>query len=327
MNFIDLFCGIGGFRVALERTGAKCVFSAEINSHACDMYEANFGENPFCDVTHIQPALLPNFDILCGGFPCQSFSLAGKQDGFKDPRGTLFFNICEIASIKKPKVLLLENVKHLIHHDNGNTFRTIQQYILELGYQLSWKVLSAKDFGLPQHRERLIMVAVRNDLNMLFDFSLLQNHFIDSLVPFLDNDNIEHHILNKEEYTMLSQENIKKQPKSGLIFSGYRNKKARISGVLPNTEHLSRTHKQFNRIYDAKGIHPTLSSQEASGRYFIYHNCVVRKLSLNECFRIMGFPPDFIHVGSKSNQYARLGNSVCINMIEAVANSIKQQIF
>jgi DNA (cytosine-5)-methyltransferase 1 len=324
ITFIDLFCGIGGFRLALQNIGATCLFSSEINEHACKMYQENFGDNPFCDITKLDPHTLPNFDLLCGGFPCQSFSSAGKKEGFNDARGTLFFDICRIVSIKKPKVLFLENVKNLIYHDAGNTFSVIKDTIDKLGYELSWKVLSAKNFGVPQHRERIILIAIRKDLKLTFNFETLTINHSKPLTFFLEEDI---HFLNKTEYTLLPIEQIKQQPKSGLIFCGYRNKKIRTKGILPDTLHLSRVHKQTNRIYDAKGIHPTISSQEASGRYFILVNNNVRKLTLTECYRIMGFPNSFIKIGSNSNLYARIGNSVCVPMIQSVANEIQKQIF
>lgn len=322
-SFIDLFCGIGGFRLALESLGAQCVFSAEINPHACQMYEANFADNPYCDITKLESKSIPDFDILCAGFPCQAFSKAGKQKGFEDARGTLFFDICRIAEEKKPKVLLLENVKNLKSHDSGNTFKVIQDTIQNLGYQLSYQILSARHFSVHQHRERIILVAIRNDLALTFDFSHIQLSFISSMRDFLDVD--KHSYLSPDEYTLLENKHLKVQS-SGLIFCGYRNKNMRINGVLPGTSHLSRSHKQFNRIYHINGIHPTLSSQEASGRYFIYDGVGVRKLTLAECYRFMGFPETFIKLGSQANLYARIGNSVCVPMIKAVYLEIIRQI-
>jgi DNA (cytosine-5)-methyltransferase 1 len=327
IKFIDLFSGIGGFRIALQRIGAQCVYSAEINQHACEVYKANFFEDPYCDVTGLDEKSLPDFDILCAGFPCQAFSSAGKKQGFKDTRGTLFFDVCRIISEKKPSVVLLENVKNLVVHDYGKTFLTIKDSLNELGYNVSWKILSAKDFGLPQHRERIIIVAVKSNIEKTFNFEQVQLQSVSSLLPFLNRLSEQSAFLQPAEYTLIEKKHIKLQVKSGLIFSGYRNKNFRINGVRDNTSHLSRTHKQANRIYDAKGIHPTISSQEASGRYFVLINNQVRKLTLDECFCIMGFPSDFVKVGSKSNLYARIGNSVCVNMIEAVAWQIKKQIF
>lgn len=143
-KFIDLFAGIGGFRLALESLGGECVFSAEINPHACEMYQANYGENPKNDITKIDPKTIPDFDILCAGFPCQAFSIAGKQKGFEEARGTLFFDICKVLNEKKPKVVFLENVKNLKIHDNGNTLKVILSSLENLGYTVSYQVLKCK---------------------------------------------------------------------------------------------------------------------------------------------------------------------------------------
>lgn len=320
-KFIDLFAGIGGFRLALEKLGGECVFSSEINPHACDIYEANFHDNPFCDITKLDPAFLPYFDVLCAGFPCQAFSIAGKKLGFEDTRGTLFFDVCRIIEKKQPPIVLLENVKNLTQHDNGKTFSTIVSSLESLNYSVSFQLLNAKNFGVPQHRERIIIVAVNKFFSHhKFDFSFLEQH-TSTLNQILEK---EHHILNSNEYTLIDNNFIKKQ-KSGLIFCGYRNKNIRKVGVKENSLHLSRTHKQPNRIYHIDGNHPTLSSQESSGRYFIYDGKDVFQLTLLECFRLMGFPDSYIKIGSKSNLYNRIGNSVCVPMIYSVMKEILKQ--
>lgn len=325
IRFIDLFAGIGGFRLGFESVGCECVFSSEIDKHACEMYKKNFGDNPYCDITTVNPNTIPDFDILCAGFPCQAFSICGKQQGFKDKtRGTLFFDICRILENKKPKVFVLENVFNLEKHDKGRTLKIMLEALINLGYTVTYKVLNAKDYGVPQNRERIIIVGNINGKQ--FDFSKLKTNPVDSMLPFLDKEgNFE--ILNKEDYTLLPNNLIKKQKKSGLIFCGFRNKKMRTNGVRPGTEFLSRVHKQPNRIYDANGIHPTLASQESSGRYFIKVGDVVRKLTMNECYRFMGFPDSFKKVGGTAQLYARIGNSVCVNMIKSIAKEIKNQFF
>lgn len=323
IKFIDLFAGIGGIRLGFQNNGFSCVYSNEINDHACDMYQANFGENPKGDVTKISEKNLPDFDILCAGFPCQSFSICGKQKGFNDTRGTLFFDICRILKAKKPYAFLLENVFNLVTHNSGKTLKVMLDKLNDLGYQVEYKVLNAKNFGVPQNRERIIIVGSKDKK---FDFSKLKLTPIVSMENFLDKKG-DFTYLNNDEYTLIPKELIKVQEKSGLIFVGYRNKKIRTKGVRPNTEHLSRVHKMPNRIYSAKGIHPTIASQETSGRYFIYSNNKVRKLTINECYRFMGFPDNFIKTGLISKQYERIGNSVCVNMISAVAKEIKKQFF
>lgn len=156
-KFIDLFCGIGGFRIAFEHQGAKCVFSSDIDKFAQQTYFDNFGEIPTGDITKVKSEDIPSFDILAGGFPCQPFSYAGLCQGFEDEtRGTLFFQICRILKSHKPKMFFLENVKGLVSHKQGQTLHIIEEQLKKLGYNIYWKVLSSLDFGLPQKREMVL---------------------------------------------------------------------------------------------------------------------------------------------------------------------------
>lgn len=164
-RLIDLFAGIGGIRLGFEQTKrVDVVFSSEIDKYAAQTYQANFDDTPSGDITRIETKDIPQHDILVGGFPCQAFSLAGKRMGFADIRGTLFFEIARILKDKRPKAFLLENVKGLLSHDKGNTFEVIKTTIDELGYDLKFKVLSGKDFGVPQNRQRIFLVGIRKDL-------------------------------------------------------------------------------------------------------------------------------------------------------------------
>ncbi len=319
-TFIDLFAGIGGFRLGFEAQNFKCVFSSEIDTHAKEIYFENFKEQPFGDITKIEASNIPNHDVLLAGFPCQPFSIAGEKKGFSDTRGTLFFDIARILDKRKPKVVVLENVKHFKNHDKGNTLKVVLQTLEDLGYTTSWEVLNASNFGVPQNRERIIIVGTLNGVKFNFDKLSINNKT--SLEDILEK-NAEFEYLNEDDYTLI--ENPKKQT-SGLIFCGYRNKNIRTNGVRENTTHLSRVHKQPNRIYSAKGIHPTIASQESAGRYFIYHKNRVRKLTLKECFRLMGFKDEFKIIGAKSKLYNRIGNSVVVPMIEEIAKEVKKQI-
>lgn len=320
-TFIDLFAGIGGFRIPLQWENGRCVFSSEFNPSAQKVYEANFGEFPYGDITSIPVTLIPGHDVLCAGFPCQPFSISGKMRGFEDTRGTLIYNVFRIIETKQPKVVFLENVKHLLHHDHGNTLKTILKGLENLGYKYSFSVLNASDFGVAQNRERIIIIAHKEKL---FDFSKVHRRTMVNLKDVLDDSRTsEFEYLSGEEYTILPE--MKRQT-SGLIFAGYRNKNIRKAGVRPGTEHLSRVHKQPNRIYSIDGIHPALPSQESSGRFWIYDGVAVRKLTLNECYRIMGFPDDFIRSSSVSDQYRQIGNSVCIPMIQEIVRQIKIQL-
>lgn len=326
MKFIDLFAGIGGFRLGMEKAGFTCVFSAEIDQHASEMYIENYNENPKCDITKLDARSIPDFDVLCAGFPCQAFSISGKQKGFYDEtRGTLFFDICRILEEKKPRAFILENVKNLTTHDKGRTFAVMTSALSKLGYSVQYKVLNARDFGVPQNRERIVLVGNRE--GKTFNFGNIIEQPVTSMRPFLDKpDTSTFEYLDKSEYTLIDSKYIKRQEKSGLIFVGYRNKKTRSAGTRPNTEHLSRVHKQPNRIYSVDGIHPTLPSQESSGRFYIYDGVSVRKLTLDECFRFMGFPEDFHKIGNKSQLYNRIGNSICVNMVASVATELHHML-
>ncbi len=318
-TFIDLFSGIGGFRVGLQNLGGKCVFSSDFNKNAREVYESNFGEFPFGDITRIDKNIIPPHDVLCAGFPCQPFSISGLKKGFEDTRGTLIYDVFEIIKMRKPKVVLLENVKHLIHHNMGNTFKTIIRHLTDFGYKVNYQILNASDFGVPQNRERVIIIAHEKKL---FDFNKISTIPKPKLKDFLDIDG-PFEFLAKESYTLIS--NPKKQS-SGLIFSGYRNKNIRKKGVRPGTQHLSRVHKQPNRIYSAEGTHPTLSAQETAGRYWILVDGKVRKLTINECYRIMGFPDFYKRSNKLSESYKQIGNSVCIPMIQETGRQIVKQL-
>ena len=185
MKFIDLFCGIGGFRIAFESVGGKCVFSSDIDKYACATYNANFGEYPLSDITLIDAQEIPDFDILCAGFPCQPFSIGGLRKGFQDTRGTLFFDIERILREKRPQAFILENVKGLINHDKGKTLEVILNKLAStingssninkyddcLNYDVHYKVINSKDFGVPQNRERVYIIGFLKLTDFVFPIS------------------------------------------------------------------------------------------------------------------------------------------------------------
>jgi DNA (cytosine-5)-methyltransferase 1 len=317
-TFIDLFAGIGGFRIPMQELNGKCVFTSEYNYQAQRAYELNFGEVPFGDITKLDLNIVPKHDVLTAGFPCQPFSISGKMKGFEDTRGTLIYNVFQIIEKRQPKVVFLENVKHLIHHDGGNTLKIILRDLEKLGYIVSWKLLNASDFGVPQNRERVIIVGHKEKK---FDFTRIKTKPKPILKDFLDT-NADFEYLN-ETCTILTDYRIQE---SGLIFIGYRNKKIRIAGVRPGTENLSRVHKQPNRIYSSEGLHPALPSQESSGRFWIYDKGSVRKLTIGECYRIMGFPEKFKKINNLGDLYRQVGNSVCVPMIKEITRQIKIQL-
>jgi DNA (cytosine-5)-methyltransferase 1 len=240
--------------------------------------------------------------------------------GFEDTRGTLIYNVFRIIEAKQPKVVFLENVKHLLHHDNGKTLKTILSGLDNLGYtHHPYKILNASDFGVAQNRERIIIIAHKQKD---FDFAQLVKKERVLIKDIVDKDPSDFEYI-KEPYTILDEF---RPQESGLIFVGYRNKKIRKAGVRPGTEHLSRVHKQPNRIYSTDGVHPALPSQETSGRFWIYDGKDVRKLTLNECYRLMGFPDSFIRDNSITEQYKQAGNAVCVPMIQEIIKQIKQQL-
>ncbi len=165
LTFIDLFAGIGGIRMPFSEMGYGCVFSSEWDANAQKAYFANYGEMPYGDITQesVKSRIPQQFDVLLAGFPCQAFSIMGKMKGFEDIRGTMFFEVATILERHKPRAFLLENVKQLVSHDGGRTFATIQRILTEIGYHFKWKVLNALDFGLPQKRERVIVVGFRDE--------------------------------------------------------------------------------------------------------------------------------------------------------------------
>lgn len=341
VTFIDLFAGIGAFHQGLQSQGAECVFASEWDPYCRATYEENFKDhcpqvfeiskanysddglfstNFAGDITKIEPKSIPDHEILCAGFPCQPFSISGKKKGFNDTRGTVFFNVMEIVKAKQPTIVFLENVKHLIHHDQGNTLRVILEELEAAGYATSWKLLNAKDFGLAQNRERIIIIGSKGNK---FDFSRVETTKQKALKNILDKSG-HFEYLSADDYTLLPEDLWKRQA-SGLIFCGYRNKAIRKAGTRPNTEHLSRVHKQPNRIYHIDGTHPTLPSQESSGRFWIYDGSEVRKLSLDEAYKLQGFPKSFKKNQNVSAAYNQIGNSAAIPMIEAIYKQLKEQ--
>ena len=321
-KFIDLFCGIGGFRLGFEKNNFKCVFSSDNNKNCQKVYKNNFGEDVFGDIKKIDISKIPRFDVLTAGFPCQPFSISGHKKGFEDTRGTLFFDICKIIEKKKPKVVVLENVKHFINHDKKRTLKKVIQSLEHLGYNVVFKLLNAIDFGLPQNRERIFIIASKKGV---FDFDLLKKNKSKQLEDFLENkENYEY--LKKKEYTMIDKKFVKEQ-ESGLIFVGYRNKNGFSKGIREGTKHLNRVHRQPNRIYSTKGYHPTIPSQESAGRFFIYEESIkkVRKLSVDECYKIMGFPKNFKKSEKPGERYKQIGNSVAVNVVDQIAKQILEQ--
>lgn len=311
-TFIDLFAGLGGFRLALESLGAKCVYSNEWDEPVRKVYEANFGDRPDDDITQVDEKNVPNHDILCAGFPCQAFSISGKQRGFEDSRGTLFFDVARIVKEKKPKVVFMENVKNFASHANGNTLEVVKNTMEELGYVFYQKVLNAVDYGIPQKRERIYMVCFRNDLNVS-EFSYpkafkLTNHVENYLLS--DEKMVESLYVERPDTYFNGEEDNK-----------YSNKSIRLGIVNKGG--------QGERIYSTKGIAITLSAYGGgifakTGGYLI--NGKTRKLHPRECARIMGYPDTYKMADSFNQAYKQFGNSVVIDVLQLIAVKIGEKL-
>lgn len=323
IKFIDLFCGIGGFHQAITNIipTSSCVLASDIDEKARNTYETNHKLKPEGDIKKIDISKIPEFNLICGGFPCQAFSIAQWKDkkAFDDPRGTLFFEILKIIDVHKPKCILLENVSHLTKINKGVVLQTMLNSLKTRGYKVSYQLLSPHQFGIPQNRERVYIVATASDKEFNFK-TLSEKKTICKMEDILDTSVSEDHYIDPSKYVILNKTQIKTQPKSGLKFCGYLKGELRKVGAKENTEHLSRVHKQLMRIYSSDGTHPTLAASETSGRYHIYEESTkrVRRLTLNECYKLMAYPSTFTKNTNKGVAYKQIGNSVCVRVIEEI---------
>ena len=317
-TFIDLFAGIGGFRLALQNLGGKCVFTSEWDKEAKRTYKANFGEKPFGDITKEETkSYIPDgFDLLCAGFPCQAFSIAGKRGGFEDTRGTLFFDVAEIIKRKKPKAVFLENVKGLRSHNGGKTLATILNVLRnDLGYFVPEpQIVNAKNFGVPQNRERIYIVGFRNDLGIEnFEYPIPSFE----KVTFADI---------KEEEVPATKYFLSTQYLQTLV-----NHKARHEGkgngfgyaIIPddaisNAIVVGGMGRERNLVLDHRitDFTPTTHIKGTVNREGI------RKMTPREWARLQGFPDDYLIPVADASAYKQFGNSVAVPAIQATANEI-----
>ena len=311
-KFIDLFAGIGGIRLAYQNLGGKCVFTSEWNNFAKKTYEANFGEVPFGDITKINENIIPEHDVLLAGFPCQPFSIAGvskknalgRKHGFLDEtQGTLFFDIARILEQKRPNAFMLENVKNLVSHDKGNTFKVIKNTLTELGYSIHYQVLDGKYF-VPQHRERIIIVGFNNKVfkgKENFQFPTLPKATA-KIKDILDKKIDPKYTLSDKLWAYLQMYAAKHKAQGNGFGFG-----------LTDLEGISRTisaryYKDGSEILiPQKGINP-------------------RRLTPRECARLQGFPNDFIIPVSDNQAYKQFGNSVTVPLIQAVGKQLVKSL-
>ena len=326
-TFIDLFAGIGGFRIAMQSLGGKCVFSSEWDREAKKTYRLNFGEEPFGDITkdEIKKLIPDGFDVLCAGFPCQAFSIAGRRGGFEDTRGTLFFDVAEIIRKKKPKAIFLENVKGLINHDRGRTLETILNVLrgnqedggLEY-FVPEPQVMNARDFGVPQNRERIFIVGFRKDLN-IDDFKYPSPH------------------KDKKAFREVKEREVPstKYFLSTRYLQTLRNHKARHESKgngfgfeiieddsIANAIVVGGMGRERNLVYDDRitNYEPETKIKGEVNREFI------RKMTPREWARLQGFPDNFLIPVADASAYKQFGNSVAVPAIQATANEILKLI-
>lgn len=307
-TFIDLFAGIGGIRIPFQELGGKCVFTSEWDKFAQKTYHVNFGDMPNGDITKINNEEIPDFDVLLGGFPCQPFSQAGLKKGFSDTRGTLFFEIERIIKAKRPKAFLLENVKQLRGHDRGRTLKVILEHLDALDYQVTYDVLRAADFGVPQNRERIYIVGFDRryyGLDDKYKFPFPEPTHQKTRLGDILEDNVD------EKYTI-----------SQKLYEGHIRRKA---------EHQKKGNGFGFSLFNADSEY----TNTISARYYKDGSEILidqgpdippRKLTPRECARLQGFPESFIIPVSDTQAYKQFGNSVAVPVIRAIAKSIREEM-
>lgn len=317
-KFIDLFAGIGGFRLALQSLGGKCVFTSEWDNEAKKTYRANFGEVPFGDITKegTKQFIPDDFDILCAGFPCQAFSIAGKRGGFEDTRGTLFFDVAEIIKRKQPKAIFLENVKGLRSHDKGRTLSTILNVLRnDLGYFVPEpEIINAKNFGVAQNRERIYIVGFRSDLNVQqFEYpEKLKETFV--FEDIREKDVVPSKYYLSTQYLDTLKKHKQRHSDKGNGF-GYE--------IIPddgiaNAVVCGGMGRERNLVYDDRleDFTPTTKIKGEVNREYI------RKMTPREWARLQGFPDNFVIPVADASAYKQFGNSVAVPAIKATAFEI-----
>ena len=326
MKFLDLFAGIGGFRLGMESAGHKCIGFCEIDKFARASYKAihnTEGEIELHDITEVTEEEIRNIghvDVICGGFPCQAFSIAGARRGFEDTRGTLFFEIARFASILKPKYLFLENVKGLLNHDRGNTFEVILSALDELGYAVEWQVLNSKNFGVPQNRERVFIIGHLRGQRTRRVFPIGRNT---KEVDELPRENITTNTLTAR-YTGVGNGSYIIESEQKKIRIKEATKQGYAEAEVGDSVNLSHPNSKTRRGRVGKKIANTLLTGESQG--VVEPNFRIRKLTPRECWRLQGFPDWAFdkaqEVNSNSQLYKQAGNSVTVNVIAAIAKEL-----
>ena len=299
-TFIDLFAGIGGMRIAFEKVGGECVFSSEWDKFAQLTYAANFGDTPHGDITQVELSDVPRHDILIGGFPCQPFSHAGLKRGFEDTRGTLFFDVARIIDHRKPSMVLLENVKGFTSHDKGRTMAVVKETLEDLGYNVFHKVLNARDFGVPQNRERVFIVAINKKKMGSIGFEYPVPRKVETQVGDILDSKVD------EKYTI-----------SNKLWAGH---KRRLK------EHRAKGNGFGYSLFNTKSAYTSTISaryyKDGSEILIEQKDANPRKLTPREAARLQGFPEKFQIPVSDNQAYKQFGNSVAVPVIHAIAKNM-----
>ena len=299
-KFIDLFAGIGGIRLAFEKAGGTCVFTSEWDSFAQQTYEANFGDKPHGDITQINERAIPKHDVLLGGFPCQPFSNAGLKKGFEDTRGTLFFDIARIIDYRKPSFIMLENVKGFLRHDKGRTLQIVEETLDGLGYNVFYKVLNAKDFGVPQNRERIYIIGINRKKIGQVGFLFPKPKGSKTKVGTILEKNVDAKYTLSNKLWQGHKRRLREHREKGNGF-GY-------SLFNSNSEYTSTISARYYKdgseiLIEQKGNNP-------------------RKLTPREAARLQGFPENFLIPVSDTQAYKQFGNSVAVPVVSAIAREM-----
>ena len=299
-RFIDLFAGIGGMRIPFDEVNGECAFSSEWDAHAAAVYLENYGEIPHGDISKIDESEIPDHDLLLAGFPCQPFSHAGHKKGFDDTRGTLFFDVARIVNYSKPKIVLLENVRGLISHDKGSTFGRIIEVLESLGYVVHWKILNARDFGLPQNRPRVFIVSIRADQEGALNYKFPKPICSATTVADILELSVDPALTISDRLWGGHQRRKRAHLERGNGF-GF----SLVNGETATTRTLSaRYYKDGSEILvEQVGLNP-------------------RKLSIKEAANLQGFPSWFIPSRSSAQAYKQFGNSVSVPVIRAMRDSL-----
>lgn len=336
-KFIDLFAGIGGFRIAGEKNGMNCVFSSEIDKSAREVYKTNFGHLPSGDITKIDAKDIPDFDVLFAGFPCQPFSYAGQKKGFADEtRGTLFFDIVRILKEKQPEMFLLENVKGLKSHDKGRTLKTIEKKLKELGYHIHWKILNSMEYGgVPQSRDRWYCVGFKDDIKFKFPEKLETKPKLRDIVDKKENNNPKLRLTDFElkridyhfsQCPIKATTQIRVKHDSSKYKPNTKKGKYGIYSYLKKDKNLrfhvgDKAKTQIQEAYycNLDSYAPSIIAARAPKLWDLRRN-----LSVRECARLQGFPESFKFSNSDTQSKKQLGNAVTVTVVERIVKCMKE---